>query len=156
MKALLIIENQKNIDISIQLINDISVYAKRISMATLETGSVITDSVSHNDFADFPLGYNIDAINRDYLDKIADLVEQFGRGVDQAISVETGAIRRKEDLSKFKLLRRIISDWQPLGMFTNGWITALYESFHMRIDQLSKSYLNQLVEKIQFMEVNNE
>ena len=144
-----------NINLSIQLINDISVYAKRVTVTTLHTGGVIKASIAEIPCAIFRKEPNWDSLESDYLEKIAKEVEQFSQKVDQAILTENGAIKRKEDLSQIKLLRKMLKDWEPMSLITKGWIAILYDWFQYRIDQLSKSYLNQLIESIQFLEVES-
>ena len=155
MENLLCFENNNNIDLSIQLINDISIYAKRVTVTTLHTGEVIKASIAEIPSAIFRKDPNWDSLESDYLEKIAKEVEQFGHKVDQAILTENGVIKRKEDLSQVKILRKFINDWQPLELMTKRWITVLYDWFQYRIDQVSKSYLNQLIESIQFLEVES-
>jgi len=156
MKDFMMIENDNNIDLSIQLINEISIYAKRVTVTTLHTGGVIKASIAEIPCAIFRKAPNWDSLECDYLEKIAKEIELFGHKVDQAILTENGAIKRKEDLSQVKFLRKFINDWQPLVLMTKRWITVLYGWFQYRIDQVSKSYLNQLIESIQFTEVGNE
>ena len=155
MQNIMSIENDNNIDLSIQLINDISIYAKRVSVITLNTGEVIKNSITEIRFASFRNELNWDTLERDYLDKVAKLVEQFGQMVDQAITTENGMINRKEELIKVKLLRKMLKDWEPMSLMAKGWITVLYDWFQYRIDQLSKTYLNQLIEQIHFLEVES-
>ena len=156
MQNIMSFENNNNINLSIQLINDISIYAKRVTVTTLHTGGVIKASIVEIPGAIFRKELNWDSLESDYLEKIAKEVEQFGQKVDQAILTENGAIKRKEDFSQVKLLRKFINDWQPLELMTKRWINVLYDWFQYRIDQVSKSYLNQLIESIQFTEVGNE
>ena len=145
----------ENLELSIQLINDFSTYAKRVSMTTLHTGDVIKASITEIPCAIFRKEPNWDYLESDYLEKVAKEVELFGQKVDQAILTENGAIKRKEDISQVKFLRKFIKDWQPLELMTKRWITVLYDWFQYRIDQVSKSYLNQLIESIQFLEVES-
>lgn len=144
-----------NIDLSIQLINDISIYAKRVTVSTLHTGEVVKNSIAEMSCATFRKEPNWDSLESDYLEKIADHVEQFGQLVDQAIAAENGMIKRKEGLTRIKLLRKMLEDWEPMSLMTKGWITVLYDWFQYRINQTSKAYLNQLIEHIQFMEVES-
>ena len=155
MQNIMSFENNNNIDLSIQLINDISIYAKRVTVTTLHTGEVIKNSINEISFASFRKEPNRDTFERDYLDSVTKLVEQFGQKVDQAIATENGMINRKEELIKVRLLRKMLKGWEPMSLMTKGWITVLYEWFQYRIDQLSKSYLSQLIESIQFLEVES-
>jgi len=140
-------ENDQNIETSIRLINEISVYAKTATHVTMQLGSSIKGYVFNDEE---PMR---DLNELEYMEDIEDIVSQFNKMIDLAIAAETGAIKRKEDLLKIKLARKVLSDWQPLALLTNGWITALYEWFQYRIDLRSKSYLNNVIANIKFKEV---
>jgi hypothetical protein len=127
-----------------------------VTVTTLHTGGVIKASIADIPCVIFRKEPNWDSLESDYLEKIATEVEQFGQKVDQAIAIENGMINRKEELIKVKLLQNVLKDWEPMSMMTKGWINVLYDWFQYRIDQVSKTYLNQLIEQIHFMEVGNE
>lgn len=156
MQTQIMSKSNINIDLSITLINDMSIYAKRVTTTTLQTSGVIKDAINESSYAEFLINPQSGSLERDYLEKVASLVEQFDQLVDQTLTVETGAIKRKEELSKIKLLRRLLKEWRPMELMTKGWINVLYAWFLYRIDQISKTYLNQLIENIHYKENENE
>jgi len=142
--------NDQNIETSIRLINEISVYANTALQVTLQLGSSIKGYVFNDEEP------TRDLKEQDYMEDIEDIVSQFNKMIDLAIAAETGAIKRKEDLLRIKLARKLLGEWQPLALFTKGWIATLYEWFQYRIDQRSRLYLNHVIANIQFEEVNYE
>ena len=156
MKDFMMIEKDNSIDLSIQLVNDISVYAKRVTTVTLHTAGVITTCIDEMPYAQLRKEISHNQLASEYIGHIAALVERFGQKLDDALAAENIMIKQKEDLTRFKFLRRALVNWQPLALIVNSWINGVYQWFLFRIDQVSKSYLNQLIESIQFTEVGNE
>lgn len=145
----------KNIELSIQLINAASVYAKRVSTATLNTAGVINTAITDIPYAKLPRSVDRDELTKLFLNRIAQQVERFGEKLDKVIACETAWIRKKESLSQIKGVRNLLKDWKPLALITELKAAALFDWYQFRIDQISKTYLNQLIEQIQFMEVKN-
>ena len=92
----------------------------------------------------------------DYIDHITALVEHFNQKLNDALEAENMMIKKKEDISKFKFLKRALVNWQPLSLVVNSWINGVYQWFLFRIDQVSKSYLNNLIGNINYKEIENE
>ena len=144
-----------NIELSIQLVNNASVYAKRVSTATLNTAGVINTAITDIPYAKLMKSVDGNQTAKLYLDRIAQQVERFGERLDKAIACETAWIRTKDSLSQIKGVRNLLKDWKPLALITELKAAALFDWYQFRIDQISKAYLNQLIEQIQFMEVKN-
>jgi len=147
--------NTNNIELSIQYINDISVYAKRVTVCTLHTAGVLNSSIKKTPYAKLMKSDNGNVIEKSYLDRIANQVERFGEKLDEAIARENAWIRTKDSLSQIKGVRNLLKDWKPLALITELKAAALFDWYQFRIDRISKAYMNQLIEQIQFMEVQN-
>lgn len=148
--------NTKNVDLSIEYINNISIYANRVTASTLQTGGVIKDFVEDFSYIAFCDQAELNSTEQSYLQKIAAIVERLGQLVDDAIAKENSAINRKEVFSKIKMLGGLLEKWQPLEKITEIKLSALYEWYKFRIDIQSRMYLRQMVDNLQFMEVENE
>jgi len=156
MKDLMIIEKDNNIDLSIQLINDISVYAKRVTTVTLQTAGVIANCIEEIPYAQLRKEISHNQLAADYIDDITALVECFNQKLNDALKSENIMIKQKEELTKYKFLRRALVNWHPLSLVVKSWIKGAYQWFLFRIDQVSKSYLNNLINNIHYKEVENE
>ncbi len=147
--------NSSNIELSIQLINAASVYAKRVSTVTLNTAGVINTAITDIPYAKLMKSVDGNQTAKLYLNRIAQQVERFGEKLDKAIACETAWIRTKDSLSQIKGMRNLLKDWKPLALITELKAAALFDWYQFRIDRISKAYMNQLIEQIQFMEVQN-
>jgi hypothetical protein len=147
---------RNNVELSIQIINDVSAYAKRVSSVTLHTAGVIESSISDLPFVEIRKTVSDNKQACEYLDKIAEHVENFGQALESAVSDESQWIKVKEELLKKKLFTKLLTRWEPLAVLTKARIQWHYEWFLYRIDQLSRSYLTSLIEGIQFKENKNE
>ena len=150
------IQDENSIDLSIRLINDVSLYAKRASDITLQTYEVMKSSIAEMPYVSISINASSEKLVEDYLAEIEQLVEQFGEKSSQVISIENNLIKKKINLSKIEFFRMLLEGWEPFSAVSKGGIEVLYDWFQIRIEAVSRSFLNKFIETINFKEIKND
>lgn len=143
-------ENQNNIHISIKLINDASVHAKRVTLATLNAAGVIDESIRELPFCYLENKEGEEAVKR-YLIEIELLVDKFGKLVEKGIIAESKAIKSWGNIRISQMIREKMGNWQPLEIFTEVRLAILYTFFQERVESISRMFLYKRIDQIKYL-----